>query len=92
MVFWKSYDCFITKTKLTVFYFKLILQRPKKIITIIYIAFCYIFAPINNGMSKSFKTISAPAETIFKEKRSKFLAFAFPVLENATIVVKTASF
>jgi uncharacterized YigZ family protein len=35
-----------------------------------------------------FKTISAPAEAIFKEKRSKFLAFAFPVENEIEIKEK----
>jgi len=42
-------------------------------------------------MSESFKTISAPAEAIFKEKRSKFLAFAFPV-ENETEIKEKIAF
>ena len=33
----------------------------------------------------AFKTISAPAEAIIKEKRSKFLAFAYPVEKEADI-------
>ena len=36
------------------------------------------------------KTISAPAEAIFKEKRSKFLAFAYPVENEAEIKEKIA--
>jgi len=36
------------------------------------------------------KTIAAPAEAIFKEKRSKFLAFAFPVENEAEIKEKIA--
>jgi uncharacterized YigZ family protein len=38
----------------------------------------------------TFKTISAPAEAIFKEKRSKFLSFAFPVENEAEIKEKIA--
>ena len=36
------------------------------------------------------KTISAPAEAIFKEKRSKFLSFAYPVENEAEIKEKIA--
>ena len=36
----------------------------------------------------TFNTISAPAEAVFKEKRSKFLAFAFPVENEAEIKEK----
>jgi len=39
-------------------------------------------------MEKTFKTISAPAEAIFKEKCSKFLAFVFPVENEAEIKEK----
>jgi len=41
-------------------------------------------------MEKAFNTILAPAEAIFKEKRSKFLAFAFPVENEAEIKEKIA--
>jgi uncharacterized YigZ family protein len=37
------------------------------------------------------KTISAPSEAIFKEKRSKFLAFAYPV-ENETEIKEKITF
>ena len=30
-------------------------------------------------MSDTFRTIAAPSEAVFTEKRSKFLAFAYPV-------------
>jgi len=36
------------------------------------------------------KTISAPAEAIYKEKRSKFLAFAYPVENEIEIKEKIA--
>jgi uncharacterized YigZ family protein len=36
------------------------------------------------------KTIAAPAEAIFKEKRSKFFAFAYPVENEAEIKEKIA--
>ena len=36
----------------------------------------------------TFKTIAAPAEAIYKEKRSKFLAFAYPVENEAEIKEK----
>ena len=36
------------------------------------------------------KTIAAPAEAVFKEKRSKFLAFAYPVENEAEIKEKIA--
>jgi len=36
------------------------------------------------------KTLSAPAEAIFKEKRSKFLAFAYPVENETEIKEKIA--
>jgi len=39
-------------------------------------------------MEKTFNTILAQAEAIFKEKRSKFLAFAFPVENEAEIKEK----
>jgi uncharacterized YigZ family protein len=40
-------------------------------------------------MEKStYKTISAPTEAIYKEKRSKFFAFAFPVENEAEIKEK----
>ncbi|MDR2971748.1 MAG: YigZ family protein [Bacteroidales bacterium] len=38
----------------------------------------------------TFYTISEPAEAIFKEKKSKFLAFAFPVENEAEIKEKVA--
>jgi len=38
----------------------------------------------------SYKTITTPAEAIFKEKRSKFLAFAYPVENEAEIKEKIA--
>jgi len=38
----------------------------------------------------TFRTISAPAEAIYKEKRSKFLAFAYPVINEAEIKEKIA--
>jgi uncharacterized YigZ family protein len=41
-------------------------------------------------MGTTIKTISAPAEAIFKEKRSKFYAFAFPVENEAEIKEKIA--
>jgi uncharacterized YigZ family protein len=41
-------------------------------------------------MEKTFKTIATQAEAIFKEKRSKFLAFAFPVENEAEIKEKIA--
>jgi uncharacterized YigZ family protein len=52
----------------------------------------YIFYLQNSmGMEKStFKTISAPVEAIFKEKRSKFLSFAFPVENELEIKEKIA--
>jgi uncharacterized YigZ family protein len=40
--------------------------------------------------NSTIKTIFAPAEAIFKEKRSKFLAFAFPVENEAEIKEKIA--
>jgi len=39
---------------------------------------------------KTIKTIAAPAEAIYKEKRSKFLAFAYPVKNEAEIKEKIA--
>jgi len=42
-------------------------------------------------MEKTINTISAPAEAIFKEKRSKFLAFAYPVENEIEIKEKIAS-
>jgi len=36
------------------------------------------------------KTIATPAEAVFKEKRSKFLAFAYPVENEAEIKEKIA--
>jgi len=41
-------------------------------------------------MENSFKTIAAPAEAVYKEKRSKFFAFAFPVENEAEIKEKVA--
>lgn len=38
----------------------------------------------------TYKTISAPAEAIYKEKRSKFLAFAYPVENEEEIKEKIA--
>ena len=37
------------------------------------------------------KTLSAPAEAIYKEKRSKFLAFAYPVENETEIKDKIAA-
>ncbi|MDR0207219.1 MAG: YigZ family protein [Bacteroidales bacterium] len=37
-----------------------------------------------------FRTIFAPSEAVFKEKRSKFFAFAFPVENEAEIKEKIA--
>ena len=37
-----------------------------------------------------YKTIAVPAEAVFKEKRSKFLAFAYPVENEAEIKEKMA--
>ncbi len=34
-------------------------------------------------MSDTYRTISAPSQSVFTEKRSKFLAFAFPVVSAA---------
>ncbi len=38
-------------------------------------------------MDDSYNTISAPAETIYKEKSSKFLTFAYPVTSEEEITV-----
>ncbi len=41
-------------------------------------------------MSDTYKTITAPAEAVFTEKRSKFLAFAYPVETVDEVKAKVA--
>ena len=43
-------------------------------------------------MSDIYKTITAPSEAVFKEKMSKFLAFAHPVLSGAEAKAVVATY